>query len=83
MPRKNMAAQAVEWWEFDWEYAYSPVCHIRIQESDARSADGETAGTKFRRFCDCKLRMYHLELVINVMLMVLLEHDFLSVCTLS
>ena len=24
-PRMNKAAQAVEWWEFDWEYAYSPV----------------------------------------------------------
>ncbi|KZF24492.1 putative flavin-containing polyamine oxidase [Xylona heveae TC161] len=23
-PKKNMEAQAVEWWEFDWEYAYSP-----------------------------------------------------------
>ena len=25
-PRKDMQAQAVEWWEFDWEYASSPVC---------------------------------------------------------
>ncbi|MCJ1309385.1 hypothetical protein MMC25_003044 [Agyrium rufum] len=23
-PKKNMQAQAVEWWEFDWEYSYSP-----------------------------------------------------------
>jgi polyamine oxidase len=23
-PKKNMQAQAAEWWEFDWEYAYSP-----------------------------------------------------------
>ena len=41
-----MAAQTVEWWEFDWEYAYSPVCRIRIQESDARLADGETGRNK-------------------------------------
>ena len=24
-PKKNSAAQAVEWWVFDWEYAFSPV----------------------------------------------------------
>lgn len=24
-PGRNTAAQAVEWWEFDWEYASSPV----------------------------------------------------------
>jgi len=23
-PKKNMQQQAVEWWEFDWEYSYSP-----------------------------------------------------------
>jgi polyamine oxidase len=23
-PKKNMQAQAAEWWEFDWEYSYSP-----------------------------------------------------------
>jgi polyamine oxidase len=23
-PKKNPRAQAVEWWEFDWEYSYSP-----------------------------------------------------------
>lgn len=23
-PKKDMKAQAAEWWEFDWEYAYSP-----------------------------------------------------------
>jgi polyamine oxidase len=23
-PKKDMQMQAVEWWEFDWEYAYSP-----------------------------------------------------------
>lgn len=23
-PKKNMEAQAVEWWEFDWEYSYPP-----------------------------------------------------------
>lgn len=23
-PKKNMAAQAVEWWEWDWETAYPP-----------------------------------------------------------
>jgi polyamine oxidase len=23
-PKKNMKAQAAEWWQFDWEYAYSP-----------------------------------------------------------
>jgi polyamine oxidase len=23
-PKKNMQQQAAEWWEFDWEYAYSP-----------------------------------------------------------
>lgn len=23
-PKKNMEQQAAEWWEFDWEYAYSP-----------------------------------------------------------
>ncbi|KZT22391.1 putative flavin-containing polyamine oxidase [Neolentinus lepideus HHB14362 ss-1] len=23
-PQRDMAAQAVEWWEFDWEYAYCP-----------------------------------------------------------
>ena len=27
-PKKNMAAQAVEWWDFDWEYAYPPVCPL-------------------------------------------------------
>ena len=26
-PKKDAAAQAVEWWEFDWEYAFSPVSH--------------------------------------------------------
>lgn len=25
-PRQNMEAQATEWWQFDWEYANSPVC---------------------------------------------------------
>lgn len=24
-PKKNMQAQAVEWWTFDWEYAATPV----------------------------------------------------------
>jgi len=24
-PRKNMKAQAIEWWQFDWEYAQTPV----------------------------------------------------------
>ena len=24
-PGKNMAAQATEFWEFDWEYSFSPV----------------------------------------------------------
>lgn len=24
-PRKNMEAQAIEWWQFDWEYANTPV----------------------------------------------------------
>jgi polyamine oxidase len=24
-PRKDMKAQAVEWWQFDWEYAQTPV----------------------------------------------------------
>ena len=23
-PKKNMMAQAVEWWSFDWEYSYTP-----------------------------------------------------------
>lgn len=23
-PKKNMKDQAVEWWKFDWEFAYSP-----------------------------------------------------------
>jgi len=23
-PKKNMLQQAAEWWEFDWEYSYSP-----------------------------------------------------------
>lgn len=23
-PKKSMRKQAVEWWEFDWEYSYSP-----------------------------------------------------------
>lgn len=23
-PKKDMQRQAVEWWEFDWEYSYSP-----------------------------------------------------------
>jgi polyamine oxidase len=23
-PKKNMQRQAVEWWDFDWEYSYSP-----------------------------------------------------------
>ena len=23
---KSVEAQAVEWWEWDWEYAYNPVC---------------------------------------------------------
>jgi polyamine oxidase len=23
-PKKNMQQQASEWWEFDWEYSYSP-----------------------------------------------------------
>ena len=23
-PKKNMQQQAAEWWEFDWEYSYSP-----------------------------------------------------------
>ena len=23
-PKKDMLAQAAEWWEFDWEYSYSP-----------------------------------------------------------
>jgi len=26
-PRQNKAQQAVEWWQFDWEYAYSPVSY--------------------------------------------------------
>ncbi len=24
-PKKNMEAQATEWWQFDWEYANTPV----------------------------------------------------------
>lgn len=24
-PGKDAAAQAVEWWQFDWEYAFTPV----------------------------------------------------------
>ena len=27
-PGKDSAAQAVEWWEFDWEYASNPVQRI-------------------------------------------------------
>ncbi len=29
-PGKDAAAQAVEWWEFDWEYASPPVHSIPV-----------------------------------------------------
>lgn len=29
-PGKDAASQAVEWWEFDWEYAAAPVRELRI-----------------------------------------------------
>ena len=29
-PRENMHAQAVEWWQFDWEYGQSPVRQPRM-----------------------------------------------------
>ena len=32
-PGKNMAAQATEWWEFDWEYSFNPVRHVRKSSS--------------------------------------------------
>ena len=28
-PKKNMEAQAIEWWQFDWEYANTPVRTVR------------------------------------------------------
>lgn len=30
-PGKDMEAQAVEWWEWDWEYSFSPVKRIPHQ----------------------------------------------------
>ena len=27
-PKKNPAKQAAEWWEFDWEYASTPVSNL-------------------------------------------------------
>lgn len=29
-PRQNKAQQAVEWWEFDWEYSYTPVGFLGV-----------------------------------------------------
>ena len=31
-PKKNMEAQATEWWQFDWEYANTPVRRISYRE---------------------------------------------------
>ena len=32
-PGRDMEAQAVEWWDFDWEYGYPPVCGLRGPQS--------------------------------------------------